>query len=354
MEACKIKQFVQTGKAFGSFFQSKLTIIIFLLAASLLTAGCSDVSPSTLDPKGPGAEEIALIWWVMFGLSAAVFGLVMVLLVIALFRSRSKQTDPNVNEQKLDRWFLIAGGIVMPLIVLGIVYYYAIWGMAVMAAPDPDENVVIEVIGWQWWWEVRYPNQKFTTANEIHIPVNERVKLQVTAYDVIHSFWVPELHGKIDMIPGQTNTFWIEANEPGVYYGECAEFCGIQHAKMAFLVVAEPAEEFNTWLEEQQQPAAEPSSELAQRGFELFFSEPLNCAECHAIRGTEAEGELGPDLTHLGSRRTLAAGIMPNNRGHLAGWIINPQNIKPGNLMPSTDLTGPELQELLAYLETLK
>jgi cytochrome c oxidase subunit 2 len=200
---------------------------------------------------------------------------------------------------------------------------------------------------------VRYPDQEFVTANEIHIPTDQPVQVRLTSDDVIHSFWIPELHGKMDMIPGVTNTFWIEASEPGIYWGVCTEFCGIQHAKMAFPLVAKPAEEFAAWVESQQQPAPAPETELTQNGQEIFLNSA--CIYCHAVEGTNATGDLGPDLTHFASRLTLGAGAFENNMGNLSGWIVDPQQMKPGNLMPaSSDLTGPELQALLAYLATLE
>jgi cytochrome c oxidase subunit 2 len=321
-----------------------------LVALLFLFSGCAD-SPSTLEPHGPGAETIATIGWLMFIIAAAVFVVVMGLLLYALFRPRQEGEEGRFKPGQLNR-FVIIGGLIIPLVILLAVYGFALYAMAALAAPSDEDELVIEVVGHQWWWEVHYPEQGFTTANEIHIPVGQRVGLQVRTLDVIHSFWVPELHGKIDMIPGQTNIFWLEDTEPGNYFGLCAEFCGTQHAKMAFVVVAEPQEQFETWLAGQQQPAPEPVDPLLRQGREIFFQ--LNCDECHIIEGTEAEGRLGPDLTHLASRQTLAAGIIPNTRDHLADWITTPQNIKPGNLMPASNLDGEELQALLAYLESLR
>jgi cytochrome c oxidase subunit 2 len=218
---------------------------------------------------------------------------------------------------------------------------------------NAEANLDIEIIGHQWWWEVHYTNQDFDTANEIHIPVGQTVTLHVTTADVIHSFWVPELHGKMDLIPGQTNTFTIQADQAGVYRGQCAEFCGAQHAHMAFLVIAESAEDFQTWLDHQSQPGAEPEvGSLEQQGQQAFLGSA--CVYCHTIEGTNASGHVGPDLTHLASRRTIASGILPNTPGNLAGWIINSQTIKPGNHMPPMNLNGDQVQALLAYLATLK
>jgi cytochrome c oxidase subunit 2 len=328
---------------------------------SLLLGGCAEVAspsqasdfgtPSVLNPRGLGAAEIANLWWLLLGLATLVFVAVMGLLLYALFRPRHQQAEIEPSPNR-DRLLVIVGGIIVPLIILFVIFGFTLRTMAALAATNPSDQVVVEIVGHQWWWEVNYPLQEVTTANEIHIPAGSPIELKVTSVDVIHSFWVPELHGKIDLIPNQTNSFWLQADEPGVYYGECAEFCGIQHAKMALVVVAQPEAEFTTWLEQQQQPATQITDATLLEGQQIFLGSA--CLNCHTVKGTNATGDLGPDLTHLASRLTLAAGTIENNRTNLAGWIIDPQNIKPGNLMPSTDLTETELQTLLAYLESLK
>lgn len=317
-------------------------------ALSLLLSACAG-APSTLAPRGPAAAEIANLSWIMFGLATAVFVVVMGLLLYGLFRPHHQEGEYKPSPG-LDKTFIIWGGIVIPVIILIGLYIFTIRAMAALAAPP--STLLIEVVGHQFWWEVRYPNQAITTANEMHIPVGQPVELRLTSADVIHSFWVPELHGKMDLIPNRINSFWLQADEAGVYYGECAEFCGIQHAKMAFVVVAEPEEQFAAWLEQQAQPAPAPSDPIVQQGQQIFLGSA--CVYCHTVRGTNATGTLGPDLTHLASRRTLAAGIVDNSRGNLAGWIIDPHSIKPGNKMPPTNLSGPDLQALLAYLESLE
>lgn len=319
------------------------------ITLSLLLGGCAN-APSALAPRGPAAAEIANLSWIMFGLAAAVFVVVMGLLLYGLFRSRREGVEQEVSPGR-DRAFVVWGGIVIPIIILIALYIFTIRTMAALAAPTNAAELVIEVVGHQFWWEVHYPNQAFTTANEIHIPVGRPVELRLTSTDVIHSFWVPELHGKMDLLPNRINSFWLQADEAGVYYGECAEFCGIQHAKMAFVVVAEPEEQFAAWLAQQAQPAAEPADPVVQQGRQIFLGSA--CVYCHTVRGTNATGTLGPDLTHLASRRTLAAGIIENNPGNLGGWIVDPHSIKPGNKMPPTNLSGPELQALLAYLASL-
>ncbi len=309
--------------------------------------------PSALDPQGPAAANIANLWWIMFWLGTAVFLAVTALLLLIVFTHwrRGAVLAPDLNAPDHRTW-LWWGGVIIPFVILAIVLFFTLRSHSALANPPAPPVTVIEVIGWRWWWEVRYPDHNITTANEIYLPVGQPVLFRLTAGDVIHSFWVPELHGKMDMIPGKTNTFWLQADAAGVYRGICAEFCGLQHAKMHYMVVATPQDEFDAWITRQRQPASIADDESIQRGQQLFFE--ANCAFCHAIRGTAANGRLGPDLTHVASRQTLAAGALPNNRGALGGWITNPQHIKPGNLMPPSNLNSEELQALLDYLEILR
>ncbi|MDX1663975.1 MAG: cytochrome c oxidase subunit II [Candidatus Promineifilaceae bacterium] len=315
---------------------------------ALLLAGCS--SPNMLTPQGPGAARIADLWWLMCGVGGVVYLLVMAFLLVGLFRPRSGSTYATrpAEGSRTVFWF----GAVIPGIILIAMLGATLYTLAALQEPEEAEALTVEVIGHQFWWEVIYPDLGFVTANEIHIPAGQPVRVHMTAADVIHSFWVPELHGKLDMIPGDVTTFWIEADAPGVYYGECAEFCGVQHANMQFLVVADGQAEFEAWVAEQQTPALLPAEGAALDGWRIY--QRAGCASCHTVAGTPSSGDVGPDLTHLASRRTLAAATLENNRGNLGGWIINPQSIKPGNLMPPTNLSGPELQALLTFLETLE
>ena len=317
-----------------------------IVAAGLVSA-CRD-SPSALDPKGPAAETIADLWWFMFVLAALVFAAVVGLLLYALFRPRRDQGAGLADS----RLFVPVTGVVIPAVILIVLFGVALGAMRALAVPPRREALLVEVIGYQWWWEVRYPDQGVVTANEIQVPVGRPVRLRLLSADVIHSFWVPELNGKMDLVPGEPNTFFFEAARPGVYRGLCAEFCGVQHAKMQLRVVAQPPEQFAAWIEQQQPPAVETLEPLARRGQQVFMAS--QCPACHTIRGTPADGQAGPDLTHIASRQTLAAGILENNRGNLGGWIVNPQRLKRGNKMPPTDLTGEELQALLTYLQSLE
>lgn len=251
---------------------------------------------------------------------------------------------------------MLAGGVTLPAIVLPMVLISSVTIHGKLASGPPDDALTVEVIGRRWWWEIRYLDKGnravAVTANEIHIPVGRPVKFLLRSRDVIHSFWVPNLAGKVDLIPGQTNTAWLTADRAGAFRGQCAEFCGVQHTNMAFWVVAEPPEIFSNWLARESGPAIEPLDPVVARGQQVFLSSA--CTMCHAIRGTAARGQVAPDLTHLASRRTLAAGILPNNRGNLAGWILDPQHIKPGNRMPPINFDADSLHPLLSYLESLR
>jgi cytochrome c oxidase subunit 2 len=287
----------------------------------------------------------------MLWISVAVFVVVLAFLVAAVVKSRRKEAVAAAHP----RWgepFVVIGGIVVPSLVLVAVFVVSLRDMAALSSPESEPRITIEVVGHDWWWEVVYPEAAAVTANEIHVPVGEPVRLELTTGDVIHSFWVPQLQAKTDLIPGQTNVMWLEADEPGRYRGQCAEYCGLQHANMIFYVVAEPAAEFRTWLGEQAGDAPEPQDLSAAAGREVFLNN--TCAGCHAIRGTEADATLGPDLTHLAGRDTIAAGVLDNTRGDLASWIVDPQGVKPGATMPPTSLTADELENLLDYLEQLE
>ena len=321
-----------------------------LAVLGLVLSGCTN-APSLLATRGPQADRIAGLWWFMFGSGTIVYIVVVAILLGAILRPRPAQAHREPR-QAGGATFVIVGGAILPAVILVATFLYTLRTLEALAAPSSTPAPAIEVIGHMWWWEVRYPDQGFVTANEIHIPVGEPVEIELTSADVIHSFWVPQLMGKLDLIPGRTNSVWVEAARPGIYQGQCAEFCGVQHAKMLFLVIAEPPDRFAAWLSGQQQPAAQPTTSLAQQGMQAFMRSP--CVVCHTIRGTPAHGTDGPDLTHLASRRTIGAGILANNRGNLGGWIANAQALKPGNKMPPIYLTAEDLQAMLAYLESLR
>jgi cytochrome c oxidase subunit 2 len=333
----------------------------FLLINACSAAPISPpITPSALNPNGPRATQIANLWWVMLTLGTAVFLLVVALLFAAVLRGRraTSATAPDNSSGDTGRNWPIFGGIAFPLIVIGIVFGYSIYTLAKVENPDEKAPLKINVVGRRWWWEVKYPGQAITTANEIHIPVGVPVQVELQSADVIHSFWVPELHGKMDAIPTRINSIVIEADQAGVYRGECAEFCGLQHAHMGLMVVAESQSDFDQWVTAQGQPVAEPDDPAARQGQQVFLS--AGCVFCHTVRGLDdkeidrSSVDLGPDLTHLNSRLTIAGASLTKNQGNLAGWILDAQHVKPGSLMPNMVLTSQDLQNLLAYLETLQ
>lgn len=314
---------------------------------------------SALDPAGPQAERIGDLWWLMFWISTAVFLAVVAALLAAILRRRREEEEapgPIAPEARHRLTRVVAGAVGVTVVLLFVLLFASVGTGRALGSLSSPQALTIRLTGQQWWWSVEYqdpvPGRMVTTANEIHIPTGRPVLVQLESRDVIHSFWVPNLHGKRDLIPGHKGEVWIQADRPGVYRGQCAEFCGHQHALMGLLVVAEPPEAFAAWLEAQRRPAAPPVTPAQKRGQKLV--ETLPCALCHTIQGTAASGKTGPDLTHLASRKTLAAGTLPNTPGHLAGWIIDPQSIKPGNHMPANTLQSEDLQALLAYLGSLK
>ncbi len=317
---------------------------VALLAAVLGLGGCSAIERGVLAPRGPGAAHILELFSLAFWVAVVVVVVVLGLLAYALLRRR--HADPDRDRRLSGTRFVTLGGLVVPTIVL--------MGLMVatflsLAGFDTTATTRIDVTGHQFWWELRYPDAGAVSANEIHIPAGEPVELVLHSDDVIHSLWVPELHGKLDLVPGRVNRLVIEADEPGEYRGQCAEFCGLQHARMGLVVIAQERADYDRWLEAQ----AEPAAVTAGAGYDLF--ERNSCAACHTIRGTDADGRLGPDLTHLASRRTIAAASFANDRDHLAPWVVNAQTMKPGAEMPPiTSLSDDELETLVGYLLDLE
>lgn len=302
---------------------------------------------------------VVTLLWALLITSLAVIGIVTVLVIAGIFRPRNTPRSDDPRQLPLERagrgliWVYIGTGISAAVLAGATIWTFTT--LAAVSGPPDNPAVEINLIGHQWWWEVQYsgkdPSDRFTTANEIHIPTGQPVRFDLSTVDVIHSFWIPRLSGKTDLIPGQHNATWIEADQPGAYRGQCAEYCGLQHAHMALRVVAEPADRFEEWRASQLEPNTPPQSGTAAQGERDFVA---HCGLCHAVRGTAAGGRLGPDLTHLMSRSTIAAGTVPNTPGYLSAWIADPQHVKPGNLMPILDLSGPQLAAIRDYLETLK
>jgi cytochrome c oxidase subunit 2 len=308
---------------------------------------------NVLSPAGAHAQRIAELSWVLFVGGTVIF------LVVGAFLALASFGSPGLKARLGSRGFILAGGVAFPVVVLSVLLVWTLGiNRAVSLPVGGPEPLRVQVIGYQFWWEVRYPGTTpegdVVTANEIRIPTGRDVLLEVTSADVIHSIWIPALHGKVDMIPGRWNTRAIRADRPGVLRGQCTEYCGAQHALMAFFVVAETPERFAAWLERQGQPVALPEDPVLARGAAAFGE--AGCGSCHAVRGTAWNGQRGPDLTHVGSRLSLAAGVLDNHKGTLAGWIAGAQDIKPGNRMPSfaAVLDGPELRAMAAWLESLR
>lgn len=323
----------------------------WLLALGLLCAGCSSTWQSALQPQGDVARRLGGLFWLFTTTAVAIWLAVMLVLLLALWR-RSR-----LPQAVADRRAGIAVGAAVATTVLAVGGLTLASYLATRSlANDSRDPLVIRLRGFQWWWEATYqdasPDRSFLTANEIHVPVGRPVRIELASADVIHSFWVPNLAGKQDMIPGRDNAITFTAQQPGIWRGQCAEFCGLQHAHMALLVVAEPSEVFDRWREAQIAEARPPADETEAEGQRLLETKP--CGACHTVRGTAAAGTLGPDLTHLASRQYLAAGMLPVTRGAMAAWIADPQGVKPGNNMPMVPLTPDELQALSAYLVSLK
>ncbi len=309
---------------------------------------------SPLDPHSPEAHHIATLWWWMLVVAAIVFLGAVAMLVLGWLR-RDKPGLPLLGEsERANTGLVVAFGIAIPIVVLAALFVVSdLVLMKETDAPQASETAMsVTVVGHQWWWEVRYDGGDIATANEIHIPARTHIALVARSADVIHSFWVPELNRKVDMIPGQPNTIELYADEAGVYRGQCAEFCGLQHAHMAFRVYAEPPARFRTWLANQERPGREPATPQARRGQRLFMENA--CASCHTIAGTEARGTIGPNLTHVASRQTLAADTIENTPRNLFRWIRNPQSIKAGDKMPGLGLGAARFHAIAAYLSELR
>jgi cytochrome c oxidase subunit 2 len=316
---------------------------------------------NALQPAGAQADHVYTLWQIMLWTCSAVFVAVVAAFLIALWRApRATEATPpdvaKVNEHEPGpTQAVVIGGVLSVIGLLGLLVASVMTDRALAGLPLKD-GIVIQVSSQQWWWQLTYepgdPSRTFDTANELHVPVGKPVVLKLQSPDVIHSFWVPNLAPKKDLIPGRSMTMQFQADKPGIYRGQCAEFCGYQHAKMAFLVIAEEPQQYEQWAKAQREAARSPQTDVEKRGQQVFLSTP--CIMCHTIQGTSANAKAAPDLTHVASRQTLAAGTIPNTRGHLAGWIADPQHIKPGVNMPATTLAPDDLQALLTYLESLK
>lgn len=317
----------------------------------LLVSGCG--KQSIISDRSPQAHGITVLWWWMLGVAALVFFGAVALLTIAWFTRRTPGLPLLGEREHINQSMVVVFGIAIPLVTLIALFGVSdVYLVGQTSPPSPEStSMTVDVIGHQFWWEVRYPGTAAVTANEIHIPVNTRVNVVATTADVIHSFWVPQLNRKIDEIPGMRNRVLLYSNRTGRFRGQCSQFCGLQHANMAMYVFVQPRSAFNAWLSNMASAAPSPSSSAAAAGQKLFIKD--DCASCHQIRGTPAQATVGPDLTHLATRTSLASVTIPNNPAKLAAWIRDPQKIKPGNRMPDLGLSNGEVNEIVAYLEGL-
>lgn len=316
---------------------------------------------SPLQPAGPQALQIEHTLLLIFWITTIVTVITLTVLMAGVFRNRNrldpqplKVLDPATERRAT---WVVGSALGLTIVLLFVMLTSSFVTSHRTAALAASPAVKINVYGHQWWWEVEYPIDEqpyrmVRTANEIHVPAEAVIDVHGTSRDVIHSFWAPNIHGKKDLMPGYQNDLTFEVDKPGTWRGQCAEFCGLQHAHMSFTVVAQTRKDFDDWYVAQLKPAYEPVTPAQQHGREVFLSHP--CVMCHTIRGTSANSNVGPDLTHLASRSTIAAGALSNNTGNLAGWVTNAQSIKPGVRMPPNPMSSAELNDLIAYLQGLQ
>ena len=307
--------------------------------------------PSIFSPASYEADEIYALTLYFIGAASVVLLVVIGLLIYVVVKFRAKPSDGEPRQftgNKVVESFMIG----IPTLLVGGFFFLTARTMKHILPPAPDREPDVVITGHQFWWEARYPGTKAIVANEIHLPIGRKILMYVAASDVIHDWWVPELGPKMDAIPGRTNHLWVTIRKPGVYEGACSEFCGAQHAWMRIRVVAEPEADYRQWLSERGQNAVQPTDVAARTGAAFFNRQ--TCGSCHRIRGTAAQGNVGPDLTHFASRKTMLAGMMPNNRENLHRWLHDPQAVKPGSLMPRFIYPKDSLNVLVAYLSTLK
>ena len=328
---------------------SRIACLAFQIALVLTLAGCAG-EQSALDPAGRDAERIAGLFWWMTG------GAVVVWIAVAALAVYAVRGRKSAREARQAKFLIIGGGVLVPTVVLAGLLVYGLAMLPELVARAPEGSLKIAVTGEQWWWRVRYQlpgGEEVVLANEIRLPVGEPVEFELDSPDVIHSFWIPSLGGKMDMIPGRRTRLALEPTRTGTFRGVCAEYCGASHALMAFHVVVMEREGFAQWLAQQRQPAPEPAEPIAAQGREHFLAN--GCSACHTIRGTNADGVVGPDLTHVGSRVSLGAGILPNESEAFVRWIAQTDKVKPGVTMPHFGMLPPEeLRALATYLESLK
>ena len=345
---------------------NELRAIVLLSGFLLLATGCfPSHNQSTFDAAGPVAQMQLDLFYIIFWLAAFVFVTVQGALVYTVIKYRRKPGDTRLPKQTHGNTRLEVAWTIAPVIVLALIAVPTITTIFDTATPPPGEKIDLTVTAHQWWWEFEYPALGITTANELHVPVGKAVDVTLESKDVIHSFWIPKLAGKVDLVPNNTNTMWFQADEAGEYYGQCAEFCGTAHSRMRFRVFAQPQDEFDAWVESLRAMPTEPTG-LAAQGADIFLNKAfdgelrgddmksLTCAFCHTVEGLPIKGTVGPILTHVGSRKTIGAGLLDNNTENLRDWIADPSVAKPGVSMPTLNLPEQDLTALVAYLQSLQ
>jgi cytochrome c oxidase subunit 2 len=332
-----------------------MTALLLVVAApAFAQEGTPPQQPSALAPAGPNSAAIADVFNIVLVMATVVFVVVEGLIVFSAFRFRRKAKDSSEpvqvhgNTKAEIAWTILPALIVVTLFVLALQTLQTLDTKPAAAA----EQMTVKVIGHRFWWEYQYPDLNITTATDLVIPTGKVVNLALSSGDVIHSFWIPQLNGKTDAFPNHINTTWIQANTPGIYYGQCAELCGPSHANMRAVVIAKTPEEFDQWVKDQQAAPAQPADALAQQGQQVLLAGA--CIGCHTIEGTAAQGKVGPNLTHMASRTSLAGGMFTNTEGNLKRWLTNPPAVKPDSVMPNLNLTQADVDALTAYLQTLK
>ena len=337
--------------------KGRRAVSALVLVLPVVLAGCGGVQ-NTLNPHSHPAADIANLFWWMTGISFGGLALVSGIMIAAWFRRAHGGTPSHPDDEHageiLGNKVVIGLGVVLPIAVVCALFVIGnVLVINVTQAPAASStSLTVQAIGHQWWWQFTYPGTRADTADELHIPVGTRVNLVATTADVIHSFWVPALNRKIDTIPGQRNRILLYSNRTGVFRGQCAEYCGLQHAHMSMLVIVQSKAAFRAWLTRQGQDARPPSTSAEKAGEKVFLDGP--CSSCHQIRGTSASGYVGPDLTHLAGRTWLAGLVIQNRRSSLSDWITDSQHIKPGNQMPDISLGRRQLRDVVAYLESLR
>jgi cytochrome c oxidase subunit 2 len=326
-------------------------ILVLVIGVVALQACGGEYPQSALHPSSDFADRLSGLFNYIFWLAVGVFVIVEAIIVVTLIRFREKPGDERPKPVH-GHTGLEIGWTLLPAVILVLIAIPTVREIFLSDNPPESDALTVEVIGKQWWWEFRYPEEGIVTANEAHIPIGRTVEFRVRSADVLHSFWVPRLAGKRDLVPGRENMIWFRPDSAGVFWGQCAEYCGTAHALMSFRVVVESEQEYDAWVQQELAPAGQPSDRLARLGQGVFMTNA--CIGCHRIDGTQASGVFGPDLTHVGSRTTIAAGVLDNTTENLIRWIANPQEVKPGNLMPNMDLTDDQVEQLAAYLMSLR